>query len=210
MMSPLMCFSELISRLAGGGAVNGSSRPSRRAIGASVTPCVSADRSTTKKTTSKITSAPGTPIMSGNVASVIGTAPLSPTQETMASSRRSKLNGVAGRSTATGRATSISASATSTPSHPTAMRRRGTPRGPRVAHPGDDGRLAPVEIERRERETYRDRPGGEHQRQRAQQAGPPRRHETAGEAEQPQHHEHDDLAEPGTGIVKEQDAALEH
>ena len=56
-------------------------------------PCTSALTTTTKKTRSNTGARPGAPASTGNVASMMGTAPRSPTQETNAISRSGNRNG---------------------------------------------------------------------------------------------------------------------
>ena len=112
----------------------GSSVVRRRplASGSKVTPWISVDVSTTKKTMSKKVPAWGTSSMTGNVARTIGTAPRSPAQPSRADSRSEKRAQMVAASEASGRATNISTPATSRASPATSPKRLGNTSRPRV------------------------------------------------------------------------------
>ena len=107
---------------------------SQRATSGSDQPWLSAESTTTKNTALKIWPLLGTPASKGKVASVIGTAPLRPTQERKLSSRRRKRNGHTEAQTAIGRATRISTRAISRPSQATASRRLGKLSSPSITN----------------------------------------------------------------------------
>ena len=93
-----------------------------------------AETTTTKKTASKIKDAFGVPNIRGNVANVIGTAPLRPVQEMNTSSCQLKMNGQARANTAIGRASKISTAAISNPCPLTSHNRLGKLNKPRTTN----------------------------------------------------------------------------
>ena len=115
----------MISTLTGAVASERTPSRSQRATSGSDQPWVTAETSTTKNTTLKMSVPVSIPAMSGKVARVMGTAPLSPTQERKRVSRRLKPKGQVDRATASGRATKVRARATSRPSTATPASRLG-------------------------------------------------------------------------------------
>src|SRR5690554_3107981 len=111
--------SEVISKVAAGVAGGFSVSLSLRAIYGMAEPCMVAEMSTTKKTTLKMSSAPGRPNTNGKIAKIIGTEPRKPTQETSVISRRLKPKMAKNGATAKGRATNTKTLAISKPSSQT-------------------------------------------------------------------------------------------
>ena len=107
-------------------------RPRRRATVATVVPWRATETRTTKKTTLSTKRPPGTPSVIGKVASTMGTAPRRPAQVMMASSARGRRKGRRHTRTATGRATRISAAATTMPWTATSASSEGKISSPRT------------------------------------------------------------------------------
>jgi hypothetical protein len=97
-----------------------------------VVPCRSVDASTAKKTTSKNSSAPSTPAITGNVASTTGTAPRSPAHPSAIRSGTEKPRPMVPANAAIGRATNTSSSASRIPSSHTAPKSDGKTSSPRT------------------------------------------------------------------------------
>ena len=110
--SPNAVISNVAAGVTGGGKVS----LSFLAIQAKLEPCRVAEMSTTKNTTLKIKAAPGKPNIKGNIASIIGTEPLKPTQDTKVISRRLKPKRAKIGMTASGLAIKISTKAIISPS----------------------------------------------------------------------------------------------
>ena len=89
------------------------------AIQAKLEPCNVAEINTTKKTTLKISEAPGKPKIKGNIAKIMGTEPRNPTHETRVISLRLKPEMAKTGITASGLATKINTKAISNPSNHT-------------------------------------------------------------------------------------------
>ena len=124
--SPKAVISNVAAGVTGGGNVN----LSFLAIQAKLDPCNVAEINTTKNTTLKIKSAPGKPNINGNIASIIGTEPRRPIQDTRVISRRLKPNSAKIGNTANGLAIKINTKAITSPSNHTSNNEVGVIKSP--------------------------------------------------------------------------------